>query len=111
MDTKSVRCLINSISRFIHLVSCQSLKPMLIQKDCRNMVDLLKVLKPVLDEVVNCKIPSDVILFKECEELDMAVNEAREFVENWSPKLSKIFTVSALPLTQSHSLVCQNAIY
>lgn len=93
MDTKSVRCLINSISRFIHLVSCQTPKPMPIQKDCRNMVGLLKLLKPVLDDVVNCKIPSDEILFKECEELDMAVNEAREFVENWCPKMSKIFSV------------------
>lgn len=102
MDTKSVRCLINSISRFIHLVSCQTLKPMPIQKDCRNMVGLLKLLKPVLDDVVNCKIPSDEILFKECEELDMAVNEAREFVENWCPKMSKIFSVSALPLTHSY---------
>ena len=95
MDTKSVQCLINSISRFIHLVSCQTLKPMPIQKDCRNMVGSLKVLRPVLDDVVNCKIPSDEILFKECEELDMAVNEAREFVENWSPKSSKICSVSA----------------
>ncbi|CBI37127.3 unnamed protein product, partial [Vitis vinifera] len=57
------------------------------------MVGLLKLLKPVLDDVVNCKIPSDEILFKECEELDMAVNEAREFVENWCPKMSKIFSV------------------
>lgn len=94
MDTKAVRCLINSISRFIHLVSCQTLKTMAFVKDCRNMVDSLKLLKPVLDDVVNCKILSDEILFKECEQLDMAVNEAREFVENWSPQMSKICSVS-----------------
>lgn len=93
MDTASVKCLVNSISRFIHLVSCQTMKPMPIQKDYKDLVGALKALKPVLDEVVDCKIPSDEILYKECEGLDVAVNEAREFIENWSPKMSKICSV------------------
>ncbi|KAF8388237.1 hypothetical protein HHK36_026903 [Tetracentron sinense] len=90
MDTKSVRCLVNSISRFIHLVTCQNLKTMPTQKDYRNMVGLLKLLKPVLDEVVDSRIPSDEDLLKESEELDVAVNEAREFIESCCPKMSKI---------------------
>ncbi|KAL5863831.1 hypothetical protein ACOSQ3_001345 [Xanthoceras sorbifolium] len=93
MDSTSVRCLVNSISRFIHLVSCQTVKLIPIQKDYKNMVVVLKLLKPVLDEVVDCKIPLDEVLNKECEELDMAVNEAREFMENWSPRMSKISSV------------------
>ncbi|KDP26522.1 hypothetical protein JCGZ_17680 [Jatropha curcas] len=92
MDTP-IRCLINSISRFILLVSCQNRKAMPIQKDYRNMVMVLKHLKPVLDEVVDYKLSSDDILYKECEELDLAVNEAREFMENWYPKMSKICSV------------------
>ncbi|XP_022727640.1 U-box domain-containing protein 3-like isoform X3 [Durio zibethinus] len=36
---------------------------------------------------------SDEILYKECEELDMLVNEAREFMESWCPKMSKIHSV------------------
>ncbi|PPR99424.1 hypothetical protein GOBAR_AA21242 [Gossypium barbadense] len=90
MDTTSVRCLINSIARFAHLVSCQTRKVVPIEKDYRNMVVVLKLLKPLLDDVVDCEIPSDEILCKECEELDMLVNEAREFMENWCPKMSKI---------------------
>ncbi|KAK9282494.1 hypothetical protein L1049_005413 [Liquidambar formosana] len=93
MDMKSASCLINSISRFIHLVSCQTFKPMPTQNDYRNMVGSLKLLKQVLDEVVDHKVPSDEILFKECEELDVAVNEAREFMENWCPKMSKICSI------------------
>ncbi|MBA0704978.1 hypothetical protein Golax_017199, partial [Gossypium laxum] len=54
------------------------------------MVVVLKLLKPLLDDVVDCEISSDEILCKECEELDMLVNEAREFMENWCPKMSKI---------------------
>lgn len=94
MDSTSVRCLINSISRFILQVSCQTKKPTLIQKDYKNMVIVLKHLKPVLDEVVDYKIPSVETLHKECEELDLAVNEAREFMENWRPNMSKILSVS-----------------
>ncbi|KAA8550745.1 hypothetical protein F0562_002429 [Nyssa sinensis] len=93
MDTESVRCLINSISRFIHLVSCQTLKTMPTEKSYKNIASLLKHLRPVLDDVVDCKIPSDEVLCKECEELDIAVKEAREFMESWSPKMSKIYSV------------------
>ncbi|KAK7245361.1 hypothetical protein RIF29_40201 [Crotalaria pallida] len=89
-DTTSVKCLINSISRFVHLVSCQTVKPMPLQKNCNNMVGVLKRLKPVLDDVVDYKIPLDENLYTECEELDTHVNEAREFIEKMSSKMSKI---------------------
>ncbi|KAE8685465.1 ARM repeat superfamily protein isoform 2 [Hibiscus syriacus] len=89
MDTTLVKCLINSIARFIHLVSCMEIK-VTIEKEYRNMVMVSKHLKPLLDDAVDCEIPSDEDLCKECEELDRLVNEAREFMENWSPKMSKI---------------------
>lgn len=100
MDTP-VKCLTNSISRFIHLVSCQNVKPLPMQKDYRTVAGVLKLLKPVLDEVIDYEILSDEILCKECEELDIAVNMAREFLEDWSPKMSKICSVKFLnnPLT------------
>lgn len=88
-----MKCLINSISRFIHLVSCQTIKPVPLQKHCNSMVGVLKSLKPVLDDVVDYKIPLDEHLCRECEELDMQVNEAREFIETWSPKMSKFHGV------------------
>ncbi|KAH1070307.1 hypothetical protein GLYMA_03G163900v4 [Glycine max] len=93
INTSSVKCLVNSISRFIHLVSCQAVKPMPLQKNCNNMVCVLKHLKPVLDDIVDFKIPFDENLHRECEELDMRVNEAREFIEKWGPKMSRIHSV------------------
>lgn len=93
IDTASVKCLVNSISRFIHLVSCQMVKPMPFQKNYNHMIGVLKRLKPVLDDVIHCKTYLDENLCKECEELDMAVNGARELLENWSPKRSKILSV------------------
>lgn len=98
MDTKSVRCVVNSISRFVHLVSCQMTNTMPAQKSFRKIASLLKLLKPVLDDIVDYKIPSDEALYKECEELDLAVNEAREFMEGWSSKMSKICSVSTISI-------------
>lgn len=66
------------------------------------MIGVLKHLKPVLDDVVDYKIYLDEKLRKECEELDIAVNEAREFMEKWSPKMSKIFSVSNFFMYQTH---------
>ncbi|ESQ44989.1 hypothetical protein EUTSA_v10010139mg [Eutrema salsugineum] len=93
MDPVPVRCLLNSISRYLHLVACQTRRFSPIQTCIGNVVHLLKLLKPFLDEVVDCKIPSDDCLNRVCEDLDSVVNQAREFLEDWSPKLSKLFGV------------------
>ncbi|KAL0304814.1 UNVERIFIED_CONTAM: U-box domain-containing protein 3 [Sesamum angustifolium] len=63
------------------------------EKDYRNLVSLLKHLKPILDDVADHEAPQDEALSKECEELDIAVNEAREFLEKWSPRKSKLLFV------------------
>ncbi|WOG94925.1 hypothetical protein DCAR_0314222 [Daucus carota subsp. sativus] len=93
MDTKSVSCLINTISRFLHLLSSFEMKNMPAQNGYRNIASSLKILKLILDNVVESKVSSDEILCKECEILDVAVNEAREFIENWSPQMSKFCSV------------------
>ncbi|CAK8571762.1 unnamed protein product [Lathyrus sativus] len=91
--TASVKCLINSISRFVLLVSCQTVKPIPVQKICNNMVGVLKRLKPVLDDIMDYNIPLHENLCIVCEELDIRVNEARDFIEKWGPKMSKIHSV------------------
>ncbi|XP_057798105.1 U-box domain-containing protein 3 [Salvia miltiorrhiza] len=102
MDLTPLRCLINSISRFIHLVTCRVSSTMPAEKDYQTLVSMLKHLKPVLDDVSDHKAPLDEALFKECEELDIAVNEAREFLEKWSPRTSKLlFVLQSKPLLLS----------
>ena len=89
-----MRCLTNSISRFIHLMSCQTSKTIPFQKDFESTATMLKHLKPILDEVDDDKVRSDRNLWRECEVLDISVNAAREFMERWSPKMSRILSVS-----------------
>lgn len=103
MDVTPLRCLSNSISRFIHLVTCRVSNVMPLEKDFRNLVSLLKLVKPVLDDVTDLKASPDEALCRECEELDIAVNEAREFLEKWSPRMSKILCVSNFRLIFSSS--------
>lgn len=104
MDFKPVKCVINSISRFIHLVSCQTHKSTPIMKNYRIMASVLKILKPLLDEIIDEKLPYDKVVCKECEVLDLAVNQARELIENWSMKMSQLYNVleSDLLLTKIH---------
>lgn len=64
------------------------------QNICNNMVGLLKRLKPVLDDVMDYRTALDENLCKECEELDIWVNQARYFIEKWGPKMSNIHSVS-----------------
>ncbi|XP_047316032.1 U-box domain-containing protein 3 [Impatiens glandulifera] len=104
MDLKSVKCAINSISRFIHLVSCQTNKSIPTMKNYRIIASVLKILKPLLDEIIDEKLPCDKFVCKECEVLDLAVNQARELLENWSMKMSQLFCVleSDLSLIKIH---------
>ncbi|KAI4331529.1 hypothetical protein MLD38_029714 [Melastoma candidum] len=90
----TVGCLVNSISRFIHLVLCQRVKPHHLQNGYKKITEVLKLLKSVLDAVVESRMPPDDTLQKEWEELDVIVNEARELLGRWSLGMSKICGVS-----------------
>ncbi|KAK9704809.1 hypothetical protein RND81_07G012800 [Saponaria officinalis] len=93
METSPVRCLTNSISRFILFMSCQTWNSMPTQKDVHITGTLLKHLISLLDNIDDENIPSDSKFWKACEDLDIFVNAARDFIEQWSPKMSKILSV------------------
>ncbi|KAL9242982.1 hypothetical protein vseg_016927 [Gypsophila vaccaria] len=93
METSPVRCLTNSISRFVLLLSCQTWKSMPNQKDVCSTGTLLKHLFSLLDNIDDENIPSDSKFWKACEDLDISVNAARDYIEQWSPKMSKILSV------------------
>ncbi|XP_020079678.1 U-box domain-containing protein 3 isoform X1 [Ananas comosus] len=111
MDRKVIGGLVNSISRLIHLVACQTGKTPVV-KDFRNIVDILKLLKPILDEAFGSPIPSHEQLVKAFEELDETVNEAREFMERLPQRMSKIYSVLQsgpilLKVQRSSIVICQ----
>lgn len=111
MDKNVVGGLINSISRLIHLVACQTLKSSDLN-GITYIVHVLKLLKPALSEILDTKISSDEQLMRELEELDIAVNKSREFMEKRSHKMSKIYSVlqiepMVLMVRDSSMEICQ----
>lgn len=87
---KLLKCLSNSFSRFIHLVTFGVPKNLPCQQEYKDVASSFKLFKRILDNIDDTNIHPDEILCKEFEELDVAVNEAREFVENWGVHTSKI---------------------
>ncbi|KAH7691519.1 Zinc finger RING/FYVE/PHD-type protein [Dioscorea alata] len=92
MDREIIGGLINSVSRYIHLAACQNMKSAAI-KGFGNMVGILKLLKVVLDEVLNSEMLIDEQLIEAAEKLDAMVNEAREIMERRPQRMSKICSV------------------
>ncbi|KAI3760181.1 hypothetical protein L1987_50572 [Smallanthus sonchifolius] len=90
---KVLKSVSNSFSRFIHLVAFGAPKNLPCQQDYKYVANSLKLFKRILDNIDESCIHSDEMLCKDFEELDVAVNEAREFIENWSFHMSKIYGV------------------
>lgn len=91
---RSIGELINSISRLLHLVSCQTSKTAAIN-EFKCIAGMLKPLKCILDEAFGSPFPWDERLVTAIEELDTAVNEARDFLEKGPHRLGKIYSVRA----------------
>ena len=99
MATGEIGGLVNSLTRFIHLVACQTARNAPIVKYLSKAVTALKLLKPVLDGVMDSSLY--MVGFSEeitglFEELDALVAEAREIVEKYAHRMSRTCNVSPL---------------
>nr|XP_043636984.1 U-box domain-containing protein 3 [Erigeron canadensis] len=112
---KVLKCLSNSFSRFIHLVTFGVTKDLPYQQEYKHVANSLKLFKRILDNIDASQIHSDEILCKEFEELDATVNEAREFIENWGSHMSKIYGVvqsrHLIVIIQSYSIKICETVY
>ncbi|CAA2989675.1 U-box domain-containing 4-like [Olea europaea subsp. europaea] len=59
---------------------------------------MLKLLKPILDAILDAEIPKDEILQKEFAGLCQSVDNLREMFENWEPLMSKVYFVLQVEL-------------
>lgn len=94
MEISLLKALLNCISRFNHLASSNNTKAESVHKYYQKIDEILKLLKPILDVLVDSQTISNEQLNKVCEELVALVNEARESVECWGPTTSKFYFVS-----------------
>eukprot|EP00268_Persea_americana_P045573 TRINITY_DN4650_c0_g1_i1.p1 TRINITY_DN4650_c0_g1~~TRINITY_DN4650_c0_g1_i1.p1 ORF type:complete len:846 (+),score=185.66 TRINITY_DN4650_c0_g1_i1:377-2914(+) len=93
MEISFLKALLNSISQFGLLSSFANVKSEPVKKYHQNIDEALKLLMPLLDEVIDSAIASDEQLNNLCKELDAAVNDTRELVEGWHQMMSKVYFV------------------
>lgn len=88
-----LKSLLNSITCFLQLSSCEDIKSELVQKYHLKTEEILKLLKPTLDGIVDDEIVSDELFQRPFAGLLQSVDELRDICENWQPLMSKVYFV------------------
>ncbi|KAI3453856.1 hypothetical protein Pfo_010519 [Paulownia fortunei] len=108
MEISLLKSLLKSITSLFELSSCEGILCEPAQKYHQNIEEILKLLKPILDAIVDSEIASDEMLQKEFAGLRHSVDELREIFENWQPLMSKFHFVlqveSLLAKIKTHGL-------
>lgn len=100
MEISLLKVLLKNISSFLHLSSFDNIKLDIVKKYYQRAEEILKLLKPILDAVVDFEVASDDILYKAFEEFGQSIDDLRELIENWQPSLSRVYFVSYKQLLQ-----------
>ncbi|KAJ7952792.1 RING-type E3 ubiquitin transferase [Quillaja saponaria] len=93
MEISVLKALLNNISSYLHLSSSDNINSEPILKYYQKAEEILKLLKPILDAIVDSIIASDEVLSRSFEELGQSVDELRELIETWHPLSSKVYFV------------------
>ncbi|ESW18851.1 hypothetical protein PHAVU_006G076000 [Phaseolus vulgaris] len=93
MEISLLKMIVNGISSFLHLSISGNMSSEPVSKYYQKAEEILKLLKPIIDEIVNSELASDEVLSKILEEIGLAVNELKEHVENWHLLSSKVYFV------------------
>eukprot|EP00268_Persea_americana_P045576 TRINITY_DN4650_c0_g5_i1.p1 TRINITY_DN4650_c0_g5~~TRINITY_DN4650_c0_g5_i1.p1 ORF type:complete len:847 (+),score=199.62 TRINITY_DN4650_c0_g5_i1:419-2959(+) len=93
MEISFLKALINNISEFSRLSSSNNIKSEPIQSYHQKIDEALKLLRLILDEIVDSEISSDEGFNEALKELNAVVNEARDLIEGWQQMTSKLYFV------------------
>ena len=94
MEISLLKALLSNISSFLSLSSFENINSEPVQKYYQRAEEILKLLKPILNAIVDSEITSDEVLTKAFEGLGLSIEELREQFESWQPLLSKVYFVS-----------------
>ena len=94
MEISLLEVLLKTISTFLHLSKDDNISSDPVQKYYQKAEEILKLLKPVFDAIVDSEVASDEVLNKDFLELGRSVDELREIFESWQPLSSKVYSVS-----------------
>ncbi|KAA8531611.1 hypothetical protein F0562_006320 [Nyssa sinensis] len=93
MEISLLKVLLSNLSRFFHLSSRDNINCNPVQKYYQKIEEILLLLKPVLDAIIDTEIAFEEQLNKALATLSQSVCELRELFENWHPLMSKVYFV------------------
>ncbi|KAG5241498.1 hypothetical protein OIU78_028686 [Salix suchowensis] len=93
MEISLLEVLLKTISTFLHISKDDNISSDPVQKYYQKSEEILKLLKPILDAIVDSEVASDEVLNKFFLELIRSVDELREIFESWQPLSSKVYSV------------------
>ncbi|XWS45196.1 hypothetical protein CRYUN_Cryun15aG0115500 [Craigia yunnanensis] len=93
MEIFLLKALLSNISSFLNLSSFENINLEPVQKYYQRAEEILKLLKPILNTIVDSEITSDELLTTAFEGLGLSIEELREQFESWQPPLSKVYFV------------------
>ncbi|KAI3892312.1 hypothetical protein MKW92_050031 [Papaver armeniacum] len=96
MEISLLKDLLNSLSQFNNLSSSDNIKSEPVQKYYIKINEIVKLLKPILDLIVDSQIASDEQLNNALKMLDELINESRELFDSWHPMTSKVYFVNQI---------------
>ncbi|MBA0860283.1 hypothetical protein Goshw_016031 [Gossypium schwendimanii] len=94
MEISLLKALLSNISSFLNLSSFEKINSEPVQKYYQRAEEILKLLKPILNAIIDSEVTSDEVLIKAFEGLGLSIEELREQCDSWQPLLSKVYFVS-----------------
>eukprot|EP01018_Ginkgo_biloba_P030339 Gb_38670 [translate_table: standard] len=88
-----LRAVLGNISQSFHVLVSLNAKTEFNQANCQSLVDHLKLLKPMFEDVGDLKTAVTGPVIRGFEELDLALNKAKDLIERCGPNNSKIYRV------------------
>ncbi|VFR02770.1 unnamed protein product [Cuscuta campestris] len=108
MEISLLKVLLNKISNFFEISSLENINSSLVLKYYRKAEDILKILKPFVNGIVDSEIASDELFHKAFAGLSDSIDQLTELFETWEPFSSKVYFIllaqSLIAKVQSCSL-------
>ncbi|XP_074280490.1 U-box domain-containing protein 4 [Silene latifolia] len=91
MEVSLWRALLHNISSFLRLSSSDNFNLEPLRKNTQKMEEILKLLKSILDAVIDTKVASDELLSKPLEQIGLSIDESRDVMESWDSLSSRVY--------------------
>lgn len=93
MEASLLKALLSSVASFFHISSCDNLDCEPVRTNYQKIEEILKLLKPVLDVLVDFDLDSDELINKAFDQLGQSIDDSRDLLENWLPLASRVYLV------------------